>query len=161
MLRRLSEPRSNSSPGCFGLSFIARISWEATARPRRGGTEFPICLKPCHFVTWKRNQSGYECKRAASRTVMHRGLYGWIGRGDVKAPRSLPVPARNVLQTPSGSNFRKRLIGSTLPCPVASKRARESSVCSVRIEDVSQRGSHLLGYEKSPGSGNVPRRRFT
>src|SRR5260370_29209261 len=85
--------------GCLGVT-IASQRCVATALARRGGTELPICLNPCHFVTWKRNQSGYECRRAASRTVMHRGEYGCMGRGEVNAPRSLAVPARMVLQTP-------------------------------------------------------------
>jgi hypothetical protein len=76
--------------------------------------------------------------RAASRTVRTLGHTGWIGLGDVKAPRSLAVPARNVLQTPSGSNFKNRLIGSTLPHAVSENRLRETSVCSVRLLEVSK-----------------------
>jgi hypothetical protein len=31
-----------------------------TAGASSGGTEFPIWRKPCHFVEWRRNQSGNE-----------------------------------------------------------------------------------------------------
>ena len=110
--------------------------FDATACPRSGGTEFPTCRNPCHLVTWNRNQSGYECSRAASLTVMHLGEKGCIGRGEVNAPRSLAVPARMVLQTPSGSSLRKRLTGSVSPGSVASKRLFESGVWTVRRLEV-------------------------
>lgn len=139
---------------------MASRTCDATARPSSGGTELPICLNPCHFVMWNRNQSGYEWRRAASRTVMQRGIWGCIGRGDVKAPRSLPVPARSVFDKPSGSSLRKRLIGSTLPCDVALNLFWERGVCSVRMLEVRRRGFQALGWEKSRGSVSVPRRVF-
>ena len=43
--------------GLFGAE-NASPTFAATALASRGGTELPICRKPCHFVTWKRNQSG-------------------------------------------------------------------------------------------------------
>jgi len=133
--------RSAGSPtlrGCSLSTFWPTRSmiFDATACPRSGGTEFPTCRNPCHLVTWNRNQSGYECSLAASRTVMQRGEKGCIGRGEVKAPRSLAVPARIVLQTPSGSSLRNRLTGSVSPASVALKRFFESGVWMVRRLDV-------------------------
>jgi len=44
----------------------------AKAAAKGGGTALPTCLAPCHFVLWKRNQSGKPCSLAISRTVTHR-----------------------------------------------------------------------------------------
>ena len=43
---------------------------------------------------------GIRMRRAASRTVMTRLSRGWMGRGEVNAPRALSVPARSVLHKP-------------------------------------------------------------
>ena len=71
-----SKAVSPSATGSSGrtpfTSKVLRMA-PATARASGGGTEFPICLAPCHFVALNRNQSGYPCSRAISRTVMHRG----------------------------------------------------------------------------------------
>ena len=55
---------------------IARISVLAAALANGGGTALPTCRWPCQFVVWNRNQSGNECRRAASRAVVTRGSNG-------------------------------------------------------------------------------------
>ncbi|CAN0617999.1 protein of unknown function [Burkholderia multivorans] len=56
-----------------------------------------------------------------------------MGRGDVKAPLALSVPARSVLLTPELGNLKKREIGSTAPCSVSLNLRREISEWSVRM----------------------------
>jgi hypothetical protein len=45
-----------------------------------------------------------------------------MGLGLVKAPRAASVPARKVLQSPSGDSLKNREIGSTSPGTVSRKR---------------------------------------
>jgi hypothetical protein len=52
------EPSSSDCSGLDGVICAAFITSAAIALPRDGGTEFPTCRNPCHFVTWVLNQSG-------------------------------------------------------------------------------------------------------
>ena len=57
-LSSASLPSASATVGLTGAKPRALNRPAATARASSGGTEFPICLKPCHLVAWDLNQSG-------------------------------------------------------------------------------------------------------
>lgn len=60
----------------------------------------------------------------------------------MNAPRAASVPARRVLEKPSGLSLKKREIGSTEPGAVSEKRYREISKWMSRALEVGKAGSH-------------------
>lgn len=82
-----------------------------------------------------------------------------MGRGAVYAPISDAVPARKVLQTPSGWSRRKPLTVSVVPGSAAAKRSMDFFVWTVRADEVNPPAMRGRGREKSVGSAFKPRRR--